>query len=68
MPSTYTGLGTQLMATGEQAGTWGTKTNTNLQLGEQYAGGYIEQDIAGGAGTTTIVLTDSFAITATCGK
>ena len=31
MASTYTGLGVELMATGENAGTWGTKTNTNLQ-------------------------------------
>ena len=32
MPSTYNNLGIQLMATGEKAGTWGTKTNTNLDL------------------------------------
>jgi len=43
MPSTYTPLGTQLMATGENAGTWGTKTNTNLQIIEQISGGYISQ-------------------------
>jgi len=30
MASTYNSLGYQLMATGEQAGTWGTKTNTTL--------------------------------------
>jgi hypothetical protein len=30
MASTYTDLGVELMATGENAGTWGTKTNTNL--------------------------------------
>ena len=29
MASTYTGLGTELMVTGEAAGTWVTKTNTN---------------------------------------
>jgi hypothetical protein len=27
MASTYTDLGLELMATGENAGTWGTKTN-----------------------------------------
>ena len=32
MASTYTGLGTELMVTGEAAGTWGTKTNTNLEI------------------------------------
>jgi hypothetical protein len=30
MASTYNSLGYQLMATGEQAGSWGTKTNTTL--------------------------------------
>ena len=28
MASTYTPLGVELQATGENAGTWGTKTNT----------------------------------------
>ena len=35
MASTYTPLGIELMATGENAGTWGTKTNTNLNIIEQ---------------------------------
>ncbi len=35
MASSYTGLGTELMTTGENAGTWGTTTNTNLQILEQ---------------------------------
>ena len=39
MPSTYTGLGIDKMATGENAGTWGTATNTNLDIIEQLAGG-----------------------------
>ena len=58
MASTYTPLGVELMATGENAGTWGTKTNVNLQIGEQYAGGYIEQDIAGGAQDTDLSVSD----------
>ena len=58
MASTYTGLGTQLMATGENAGTWGTKTNTNLNIIEQIAGGYIAVDINGGAQTTTLAVSD----------
>ena len=37
MASTYTPLGVELQATGENAGTWGTKTNTNLQIVEQIA-------------------------------
>ena len=58
MPSTYTALGVQLMATGEKAGTWGTLNNTNWDIIEQIAGGYIEQSIAGGAQTTTLSVSD----------
>ena len=61
MASTYTGLGVQLMATGEKAGTWGTLTNTNWNIIEQISGGYIEQDIAGGAQTTTLSVSDGSA-------
>ena len=58
MASTYTPLGVEKMATGENAGTWGTKTNTNLQIIEQIAGGYIEVDINGGAQTTDLAVSD----------
>ena len=58
MASTYTPLGVELMATGENAGTWGTKTNTNLQLFEQLTGGYSAKSIAGGAQTTALTITD----------
>jgi len=58
MTSTYTPLGVEKMVTGENAGTWGTKTNTNLQLIEQISGGYLAVDIAGGAGTTTLSKSD----------
>ena len=61
MASTYTPLGVELMATGENAGTWGTKTNTNLQIIEQISGGYLEVSIAGGAGTQN--LTESYGST-----
>ena len=61
MASSYTGLGTELMTTGENAGNWGTKTNTNLQIVEQIAGGYVEQDVAGGAQTTTLSVSDGSA-------
>ena len=57
MASSYTGLGTELMTTGENAGTWGTTTNTNLQIIEQIAGGYVVQTLnAGGAGANTTTL------------
>jgi hypothetical protein len=58
MASTYTPLGIELQATGENAGTWGTKTNTNLSIVEQIAGGYKAQSIAGGAQTTTLSVSD----------
>ena len=61
MASTYTGLGVQLMTTGEKAGTWGTLTNTNWNIIEQISGGYVEQDIAGGAQTTTLTVNDGTA-------
>jgi hypothetical protein len=32
MPSTYTGSGIELIADGEQSGTWGQTTNDNLQI------------------------------------
>ena len=50
MASTYTDLGIELMVTGENAGTWGDKTNTNLSLIEQLTGGVLSISIAGGAG------------------
>ena len=58
MASTYTNLGVEKMATGENAGTWGTKTNTNLEILEQIAGGYVAQSIAGGEQTTTLTVSD----------
>ena len=58
MASTYTGLGVELQATGENAGTWGTKTNTNLQIIEQISGGFTQQSIAGSAQTTTLSVSD----------
>ena len=58
MASTYTPLGVELQATGENAGTWGTKTNTNLQIIEQISGGFTAQSIAGGAQTTALSVSD----------
>ena len=49
MASTFTPLGVELQATGENAGTWGTKTNTNLQLIEQLAGGFTQQTFSSDA-------------------
>ena len=57
MASTYTPLGVELMVTGENAGTWGTKTNVNLQMMEQIAGGYTTQAMSDG-GTVTLTASD----------
>ena len=58
MASTFTPLGIELQATGENAGTWGTKTNTNLELIEQISGGFTQQSIAGSAQTTALSVSD----------
>jgi len=55
MPSTYNNLGIQLMATGENAGTWGTKTNTNLDLIAE-TWGYLAIDMA--STDVTLAMTD----------
>ena len=60
MASTYTGLGTELMVTGEAAGTWGTKTNTNLQILEQISGGYVSIAL-NTTGATTLAVSDGAA-------
>ena len=57
MASTYTPLGIELQATGENAGTWGTKTNTNLQIIEQISGGYTTQAVTSG-GTVALSVSD----------
>jgi len=65
MASTYTNLGIELMATGENAGTWGTKTNANLNLAEQLLGGFKIQTLnaAGTGANTTALAVDDGALT-----
>jgi hypothetical protein len=60
MASTYTGLGVQLMATGEKAGTWGTLTNTNWNIMEQISGGYVSIAL-NTTGATTLAVSDGAA-------
>lgn len=57
MSSTYsTNLGLELIGTGDQAGTWGTTTNTNLgTLIEQAISGYVTQAITDGADTVITI-------------
>ena len=57
MASSYTtNTGLELVTTGEKAGLWGTITNTNLQILEQSATGYLSVDMAGAS--VTLTLTD----------
>ena len=45
MASTYTtNLQLEKVTTGEKAGLWGTVTNTNLEILEQAASGYLSVD------------------------
>jgi hypothetical protein len=64
MASSYTDLGIEKMATGENAGTWGTKTNTNLDIIEKSIAGYVEQAVTSG-GTTALSITDGDATEST---
>ena len=64
MASTYTDLGLELMATGENAGTWGTKTNANLSLIEQLTGGFNSQAVTDSGTPTALTIADG-ALTGT---
>ena len=56
MPSTYSSdLKLELMATGENAGTWGTKTNTNLNLLQQAIAGFELITITNGTTNTLLM-------------
>jgi len=64
MASTFTDLGLELMATGENAGTWGNKTNANLNLIEQLTGGYNSQAVTDSGTPTALTIADG-ALTGT---
>jgi hypothetical protein len=60
MPSSFsTDLKLELMVTGENAGTWGDKTNTNLNLVQQAIAGFESISIAGGAQTTNLLMSNA---------
>ena len=58
MASTYSALKIELIGTGEQSGTWGATTNTNLDiaLGEVITG---SADVAFSSADVTVTLTDT---------
>jgi len=59
MASSYsTDLKLELMVTGENSGTWGDKTNTNLNLVQQAIAGY-EAVTVNGTGDTALAMTDA---------
>jgi len=60
MASTYSPLKIELIGTGDQSGTWGTTTNTNLgtALEEAITG---STDVTFSSGTVTLTLTDTNA-------
>lgn len=56
MASTYTPAGIELIADGEQSGTWGQTTNTNWELVEELATGVVSITLTGT--TYTLTTTD----------
>ena len=62
MPSTYNELGIELMVTGENAGTWGDNTNTNLNIIQQAVSGYAAVAITDGS-TKALAITDGATTT-----
>jgi hypothetical protein len=65
MASTYsTNLGIELMGTGDQSGTWGSTTNTNLgTLLEQAIAGYSTQAVADSASPTVLTIANGASST-----
>jgi len=58
MASSYSDLGLELMVTGENAGTWGDKTNSNLNLIQQAIAGFEGITLVDGA-TENLEMTDA---------
>ena len=53
MASTYSDrLKLELQGTGENAGTWGDKTNNNLEVLDAFAGGFLSKNVGGSADVT----------------
>ena len=58
MASSYSDLGLELMVTGENAGTWGDKTNQNINLIQQSVAGF-EQVTLNSGSTLALAMTDA---------
>ena len=59
MASTYSNnSGIELIATGEQSGTWGATTNTNLQIVDRAISGVGDIDLSGSGASHSLTTTD----------
>ena len=55
MASTYSDrLKLELQGSGENAGTWGDKTNNNLEVLDAFVNGYLSKSVAGSANLSLI--------------
>ena len=52
--ATFSNLGIKLIGTGEESGTWGTSTNTNMELVDQAISGYISHALSDANATLAI--------------
>lgn len=55
MASTYTNSGIEKIGSGEQAGTWGTTTNNNLDIIDRAINGVVSISLSGASSDTTVV-------------
>ena len=46
--ATFSNLGIKLIGTGDESGTWGTSTNTNMELVDQAISGYVDYSMSDG--------------------
>lgn len=62
MASTFSNVGIELIATGEQSGTWGSTTNTNLQIIDRLTNGVGAISLTGTTHTLTTTNSGSAAL------
>ena len=60
--ATFSNLGIKLIGTGEESGTWGTSTNTNMELLDQAISGYISHALSDA--NATLAVSDGSSSTA----
>ena len=60
--ATFSNLGIKLIGTGEESGTWGTSTNTNMELLDQAISGYVSHALSDA--NATLAISDGSSSTA----